>query len=192
MARSVTLARRCVLEAPLWLQAVLPACLMLGLIISGVCSHVVDNLLEILSLWQRATIGTVFIFHQRGSWHAPWQCIYISVQQCNNSSSARLLEIDMADLSLISQAVMLLGPIYCVDAALKPCRLEMHLSGAVACQQSQHPPPPTPRCRSSKLCRHGNAYLHTSHDTFLSRSRRPLLCNIAACCWILTPCCTGI
>lgn len=60
MARSVTLARRCVLEAPLWLQAVLPACLMLSLIISGVCSHVIDNLLEILSHWQGAS--TVFLF----------------------------------------------------------------------------------------------------------------------------------
>ena len=51
---------------------------------------------------------------------------YMIIQQCN-SSSVRLLEIDMADLSLIAQAVMLLGPICCEDAALKPCRLEMHL-----------------------------------------------------------------
>ncbi len=153
MARSVTLARRCVQEAPLWLQAVLPACLMLGLITSGVCSHVINNLLEIANHWQRTS--TVYLCNYRGSWHAPWQ--HILIQQCN-FSSARLLEIDMADIYLIAQAVMSLEPIDCVDPALKPCSLGMHLSGAIACHQSQHPPPPTPHCRLSTPCRHGRAH----------------------------------
>ncbi len=163
IARSVTLARRCFQEAPLWLQAVLPACLMLGLITSGVGSHVVDNLPEILNHWQR--LSTEFLFDRRGSWHAPWQ--HTSFQQCNIYSS-RLLEIDVADLSLIAQAVMFLGPICGVNPAIKPCILGAHLAGAIACHQSRHPPPPTPHCRLSTLCRHVHAYprIHTPSVTY--------------------------